>query len=264
MKKLDRDITTTSSVTASTSAPSRHLSSSQPFNTGSGKEILTQVVYAIDYLKSKDKPVSFDDIWSYLCIAASQQHYAVLRRALIEHPRVDYDPQGLDGHSSFRFRPVYNIRTADDLMNYLKRQTSAQYVSVEELKEGWPTAVAEVEALESKGQALVRRVVRNKRKDMLVWLNDPSLTLHIDQDFQDYWHSIKLPSDPRDLRSELEEAGFTLTSQVKEMVTFNNAKGKKRKISRKIVRTTNVHMDDILNDYSQVQKQVSGNLVRKQ
>lgn len=241
-------------MNASTSVPSRHASSLRPIDTGFGKEVMTQVVYAIDYLRSKDKPVRFDDIQSYLSTPASQQHYVVLRRALIEHPRVDYDPQGLDGHSSFRFRPVYNIRTADDLMNHLKRQTSAQHVSVEELKEGWPTAVAEVEALESKGQVLVRRVVRNKRKDMLVWLNDPSLTLHIDQDFQDYWHSIKLPPDPRDMRSELEEAGLTPTSQVKEVAKLISVKGKKRKISRKAGRTTNMHMDGILEDYSHVQK----------
>lgn len=252
MKNVDGNITATSGVIASTSVPLKDSSSSYSIDTGSGKEVMTQVYYAMEYLKSKDRPVSFHDICSYISIPASQQHYAVLRRALIEHPRVDYDPRGLDGHSSFRFRPVYNIRCADELMDYLKCQTSAQYVSVEALEEGWPTAVAEVEALESKGELLVRRVVRNRRNDTLVWLNDSSLTLHIDQDFQDYWHSIKLPPNPSDMRSELEEAGLTPTSQVKEVAYPSSAKGKKRKILRKIGRTTNAHMDGVLRDYSQV------------
>lgn len=35
---------------------------SQPTDTGSGKEVMTQVVYAIDYLKLKDRPINFNDI----------------------------------------------------------------------------------------------------------------------------------------------------------------------------------------------------------
>ncbi|KAI4846037.1 putative transcription initiation factor TFIIE, beta subunit, partial [Aureobasidium sp. EXF-8846] len=112
---------------------------SQPADTGSGREVMTQVVYAIDYLKSKDRPISFTDIWNYLSIPANQQqHRQVLRRALMEHPKVDYDPKGLDGqHPSFRFRPVHNVRSADDLKAYLQRQHTAQGISVKELKEGW-------------------------------------------------------------------------------------------------------------------------------
>ncbi|KAL1303970.1 hypothetical protein AAFC00_000417 [Neodothiora populina] len=227
---------------------------SQPQDTGSGKEVMTQVVYAIDYLKSKDRPIGFNDIWNYLSIPANQQqHRAVLKRALVEHPKVEYDPKGLDGHPSFRFRPVHNVRSADELRAYLQRQPTAQGISVKELKDGWPSAIAEIEALEGKGELLVTRNKKDNTPKM-VWPNDPSLALHIDQDFQDYWSKIKLPSNPADMRTELLNAGLTPTSQVKELPKLGGAREKKKRISRKIGRSTNTHMTGILKDYSQVKR----------
>lgn len=227
---------------------------SQPADTGSGKEVMTQVVYAIDYLKSKDRPIGFNDIWNYLSIPANQQqHRAVLRRALVEHPKVDFDPNGIDGHPSFRFRPVHNVRSADELKGYLQRQPTAQGISVKELKDGWPTAIAEIENLESKGELLVTRNKKDNTPKM-VWPNDPSLALHIDQDFQDYWQKIKLPANPDDMRAELEKAGLTPTSQVKEVIKLGGAREKKKRISRKIGRSTNTHMTGILKDYTQVKR----------
>ena len=237
-----------------TDALAEHASYSQPADTGSGKEVMTQVVYAIDYLKSKDRPVNFLDIWNYLSIPANQQqHKSVLRRALIEHPKVDYDPKGLDGHPSFRFRPVHNVRSGEELRGYLQQQPTAQGISVKELKDGWPTAIAEIDELERRGELLV---TKNKKDNIpkMVWPNDPSLALHIDQDFQDYWSKIKLPTNPSDMRMELEKAGLTPTSQVKEVIKMGGAREKKKRVSRKIGRSTNLHMTGILKDYSQVKR----------
>ncbi|KAI5241502.1 putative transcription initiation factor TFIIE, beta subunit [Aureobasidium subglaciale] len=228
---------------------------SQPVDTGSGKEVMTQVVYAIDYLKSKDRPINFTDIWNYLSIPANlHQHRQVLRRALMEHPKVDYDPKGLDGtHPSFRFRPVHNVRSADDLKAYLQRQYTAQGISVKELKEGWPDAIPEIERLEAKGELLV---VRQKKDNIpkMVWPNDPSLDQRIDQDFKDYWSKITLPANPGELRAELEKAGLTPTSQVKEVIKVSGGRDKKKRTSRKVGRSTNTHMVGILKDYSQMKK----------
>lgn len=227
---------------------------SQPTDTGSGKEVMTQVVYAIDYLKLKDKPISFNDIWNYLSIPANQQqHRAVLRRALKEHPKVDYDEKGPDGYPTFRFRPMHNVRSGEELRGYMQKQSTAQGVSVKELKDGWPTAIAEIEALERRGELLVTKNKKDNTPKM-VWSNDPSLALHIDQDFQDFWAKTKLPANPSDMRTELERAGLTPTSQVKEVIKLGGAREKKKRINRKIGRSTNTHMSHILKDYTQVKK----------
>lgn len=227
---------------------------SQPADKGSGSQVLTQVVYAQDYLKLKDRPVGFNDIWNYLSIPADhQQHRAVLRRALMLNPKIDYDPKGLDGHGSFRFRPKHAVRSAEELKGYLQRQPTAQGISVKDLKEGWPTAITEIEAMERKGELLVTRNKKDNTPKM-VWPNDPSLAQHIDQDFQDFWHKVKLPANPSDMRAELEKAGLTPTSQVKETVKVLGAREKKKRISRKVGRSTNTHMTGILKDYTQVKK----------
>jgi len=210
---------------------------------------MTQVVYAVDYLKSKDRPVTFSDIWNYLSIPQDQQqNKSYLRRALTSHPKVEFDPHGLQGQASFRFRPVHNVRSGDELKAYLQRQTTAAGISVKELRDGWPGAIAVIDDLEKQGELLV---TRNKKDNVpkMVWPNDPSLSVHVDDDFQTFWHKIKLPANPSDLRSELEKAGLTPTSQVKEIVKVSGAREKKRRINRKAGRSTNTHMAHILKEY---------------
>jgi len=215
---------------------------------------MTQVVYAIEYLKSKERPVGFSDIWNYLSIPQDQQqHKLVLRKALIAHPKVEHEPIGLEGQPSFRFRPVHNVRSGEELKGYLQRQPTAQGISVKELKDGWPTALAELEALERQGELLV---TRNKKDNVpkMVWPNDPSLATHVDEDFQTHWQKTKLPANPSDMRTELEKAGLTPTSQIKESAKVLGAREKKRRINRKAGRTTNQHMAGILKDYSNTKR----------
>lgn len=96
---------------------------SQPSNTGSGSEILTNVVYAVDYLKDRDTPVSWDDLWSYLSVAQDLQHNKpFVKRGLQGHDRVEY----LANKDAFRYRPVHDVRSAEELKRYLQIQATAQ------------------------------------------------------------------------------------------------------------------------------------------
>ena len=222
-----------------------------PREAGSGREMLTQVVYAIDYLRSKDRPVSFDDVWNYLSMPPElAKHRSALREALIDHPKTEYTP---GPPATFRFRPVHNVRSGDELVAYLQQQKTAQGISVKELKDGWPGAIQEVEALERKGLILVTHNKKDNTPKM-VWINDPSLVIYIEDDFQSYWSKTKLPSNPSDMRHELEKAGLTPTSQVKEIVKVVPQKKEKRRINRKAGRSTNTHMVGILKDYASMRR----------
>lgn len=217
-----------------------------PDSINSGREILTQVVYAIDYLRSKERPVPFDDIWNYLSMPPEQtRHRSTLRQALMNHPKTDYNP---GPPATFQFRPVHNVRNGEELIAYLQKQTTAQGILVKELKDGWPNAITEIEALERKGQLLVTRNKKDNTPKM-VWPNDPSLTIHVEDDFQNYWTKIKLPSNPSDMRLELEKAGLTPTSQIKEIVKVMPTKKVKRRINRVAGRSTNTHMAGVLRNY---------------
>ncbi|TKX18277.1 transcription initiation factor IIE subunit beta [Elsinoe australis] len=218
----------------------------------SGREIMTQVVYAIEYLREKDRAISFQDIWQYLSIPQDQQrHRPALLKALMAHPKVEHIPnkQGGGGQHMFRFKPMHNVRNGDELVAYLQSQKTAQGISVKELRDGWNDAHQTIEALEKNGVLLVTHNKKDNSPKM-VWLNDTSLTISVDDDFKQFWTNLRLPTNDSDMRSELERAGLTPTSQVKEAIKLGPQKKEKRRINRKAGRSTNTHMNGILKDYS--------------
>lgn len=246
--------TTTSASRPSTPAaadlkrkrPEENVTYSQPAATGLGQEMMTRVHYAVEYLKEKDRAIKFDDIFKYLSIPPDRKDEGRrLRSALTSHPKVEFDKAA----GTFKFRPIHNVRSADELRAYLQQQKTAAGIKVAELRDGWPGAIAAIDELEREGTVLV---TRNKKDNVpkMVWPNDPSLGLPkaVDDDFQAYWHKIKVP-EPTDLRKDLEKAGLTPTSQVKEITPVNGMAKKKRRINRKAGRSNNTHMAHILKDY---------------
>ncbi|GAB7342870.1 hypothetical protein MBLNU457_g0993t1 [Dothideomycetes sp. NU457] len=226
--------------------PEENVTYSQPAATGLGQEMMTRVHYAVEYLKEKDRPIKFDDIFKYLSIPPDRKDEGRrLRSALMSHHKVEFDK----GAGTFKFRPVHNVRSADELRAYLQRQTTAAGIKVPELKDGWPGAVDAIDLLEREGTLLVTRNKKDNAPKM-IWPNDPSLGLSVtvDDDFQAYWHKIKVP-DSTDLRKELEKAGLTPTSQVKEAPQVSAGGKKKKRINRKAGRSTNTHMSHILKEY---------------
>lgn len=80
---------------------------SQPTNTGSGSEILTNVVYAVDHLKEKNVEVVWEDLWNYLSVAQDLVHNKpFVKRGLQGHDRVAYIP----GKDAFRYEERGNFQ----------------------------------------------------------------------------------------------------------------------------------------------------------
>ncbi|KAH0556453.1 hypothetical protein GP486_005635, partial [Trichoglossum hirsutum] len=137
---------------------------SQPADTGTGRYIMTQVTYAVDYLKSKETPQTLASIIGYLSLQAhTPESKRTIANILKKHDRVEFTPSGTPGKTSnwdsgtYRFRPIHNIRSATELLAYLQSQPSAQGLSVKELKDGWSAAEEAIDLLESQSQLLVTR-----------------------------------------------------------------------------------------------------------
>lgn len=226
---------------------------SQPADTGTGREIGTQIVYAIDYMKEKGRPQTITDIISYLNIHNKSASYKrSVQQILKDDPKVKYDPKNDGGEGTFSYRPIYNIRTADALLGSLQSQPTAQGLGLSELKDGWPDAEAAIDSLEIEGKLLV---TRNKKDNHVkkVWLNDPSLDFPVDQEFQSIWHKIKLPESGI-LADELEKAGFQPANKSRGVKSKVVEQKKKTKKPRKGGKTTNTHMAGVLRDYSHLKK----------
>ncbi|PWY88398.1 transcription initiation factor TFIIE, beta subunit [Aspergillus heteromorphus CBS 117.55] len=228
---------------------------SQPANTGTGKDIMTQVVFAIEHMKSKGTPLRFSDIVSYLSLqhrANDQGYIQALRSILQVHEKVQYDPSGANGEGTFGFRPPHNIRTAEQLLQKLQAQTTGAGMSVRELREGWPNVEDTINTLEKEGKLLV---TRNKKDDhaKMVWANDPSLIQVFDEEFRTIWEKVRVP-DQQAVKEELDKAGILPTSKNKVVKQRPKIEHKKVKKARRSGKTTNTHMMGVLRDYSHLKR----------
>ncbi|PYI29238.1 transcription initiation factor IIE, beta subunit [Aspergillus indologenus CBS 114.80] len=228
---------------------------SQPANTGTGKDIMTQVIFAIEHMKSKGVPLKFPDIVSYLSLqhrANDQGYVQALRSILQVHDKVQYDPRGANGEGTFSFRPPHNIRSAEQLLKKLQAQSTGAGMSVRELREGWPNVEDTINQLEKEGKLLV---TRNKKDDhaKMVWANDPSLIQHFDDEFRSIWEKIKIP-DQQTVKEELERAGIVPTNKNKVVKQRPKIEHKKVKKPRRSGKTTNTHMMGVLRDYSHLKR----------
>ncbi|KAI9678801.1 MAG: hypothetical protein M1817_005860 [Caeruleum heppii] len=231
---------------------------SQPADTGTGRYIMTQVTYAVEYLKSKETPQTLAQVIGYLSLQNrtpdSRRNIAsILKR----HERVEYtrDPTNATWDAgTYRFRPIHNIRSATELLRYLQNQPTAQGLSVRELKDGWSGADDAIDSLVARDQILVTRNKKDGNPKM-VWANDPTLSQRVDPEFQHMWHKIKLPGKA-ELPGELVRLGHKPTSadaSARSNVVNKEKKPKQRK-PKKNGRTTNTHMAGILRDYSHLKK----------
>ena len=226
---------------------------SQPKDTGTGSHIITQVTYALEKLKEKDVPWTWQRLGEYLSLHGREKGYGqALKKILIDHPKVNY--QRIDGKDNdmFSFRPIHNIRSADALLGYLQSQRTSQALSVKDLRDGWHGALDAIDNLEKQGKLSVTR----HRKDdsaRFVWPNDPSLFFSIDQEFKTMWQKIKLP-EPGALADELEREGLTPANKSRSVKAKPVKQEKKTKRARKGGKTTNTHMAGVLRDYSHLKK----------
>ena len=214
---------------------------------------MTQVTYAIEYLKSKGTPQTLTDLISYLSLQNRENDYKrTIGTILKNHEKVNYDSRNDGGESTFSFRPAHNIRSAEQLLRHLQSQPTAQGLSARELKDGWPGAEAAIDELEDQAKLLV---IRNKKDNhvKMVWPNDPTLKFGVEEEFQSMWHKIRLP-EPGALADELEREGLTPANKSRSVNLKPKKQEKKTKKPRKGGKTTNVHMIGVLRDYSHLKK----------
>lgn len=226
---------------------------SQPANTGTGKNIMTQMTYAVEYLKQKETPQTLPDLLSYLSLQYHGEDYKKsITKLLRSHEKIEFDPNGFNGQGSFRFRPKHNIRTGDQLIGYLQAQRTAQGLSAKELKDGWPNAEDVIRDLEQQGKLLV---TRNKKDDIakMVWPNDPTLITEIDDEFKGLWKQERLQS-PTDIIVFLEKHSLQSTDRSRGAIKKPKVQVKKTKKPRKSGKMTNVHMVGVLRDFSHLKK----------
>ncbi|MCJ1350121.1 MAG: Transcription initiation factor IIE subunit beta [Icmadophila ericetorum] len=226
---------------------------SQPADTGTGNSTMTQVTYAVEHLRKNKKSLTLQELLLFLSLQHQPDNYKrSLQRIFGRHEKLQFNPEGANGEGTYSFKPIHNIASEHQLLGFLQSQRTAQGLSVKDLKEGWTDVVDCINNLEREGKLLVTRNKKDGQARM-VWPNDPSLAIHIDDEFKNIWHKIKLP--PADaLADELEREGLTPTNKARGVKAKPKVQEKKTKKPRKSGKTTNTHMIGILRDYSHLKK----------
>lgn len=213
---------------------------STPADTGSGSHLLSNLTYAVDYLKKSETSKSIGDITSYLNVQSSPSLIQLLQR----HEKVDYESQS----GLYAFRPLHNIRSAFDLLQFLQNELGGNGLAVKELKDGWPSALDEILRLEEDKLVLVLRAKKDNQPRM-VWANDVSKEMPIDTEFITMWRSLAVPSIS-DLPHELERVNLKPTSVDPATIKRAPAPKKEKQQKPRRGRITNTHLPGILRDYS--------------
>ncbi|KAK9458296.1 TFIIE beta subunit core domain-containing protein [Dipodascopsis uninucleata] len=213
---------------------------SQPADTGLGNHQLTQLHHAVEFIKKQDRPVSVADLSAYLSHVASPALLAQLQRI----DRINYDPIA----HTYEYRPLHNIRSADSLLLFLRRQQTARGLSVKELKDGWSTCIEAIDTLEKSGDILVLRT-KKEGTPRLVWANMGGPIGTVESEFVTAWNKIQIPP-PAELPGRLSEVGLKPTSvdpaTIKKAAPVQERKQKKPRKGK----VTNTHLTGVLKDYS--------------
>jgi transcription initiation factor TFIIE subunit beta len=215
----------------------------RPSMDNSGTHLSTKLLLAVDYIKSKAKPVSIDALLSYLNLNDDTQG-SKLVNLLINLDKMSYDKT----NKTLEYVSIHNIKSKDELLSFLRNQPTFKGISVKELKDGWNGCIDAINELEEEDTILVQRTKKDN-SPRLVWANVGGPLGIIDEEFVKSWQNVKLP-ERSELPGKLAKLGLKPASvdpnTIKKDVQQETKKRKQRK-----GKITNTHMAGILRDYSQ-------------
>ncbi|CAK9435921.1 uncharacterized protein LODBEIA_P05410 [Lodderomyces beijingensis] len=208
----------------------------------SGSHLSTQLHLAVEYIKEQDRPVSIHQLQSSLSFDIGNTLFPLLR----EIDRVKYD----DSKKTFEYVSLHNIKSTDDLLEFLRKQTTSKGISVKEIKDGWAGCLQAIDELEADHKILV---LRNKKENAprLVWANAGSELGSVSDEFKEMWVAVKLP-EPDELYQKLIDQGLKPTGADPSLLAKKPQQQEKKQKKARRGKITNTHMKGILKDYSQL------------
>ncbi|WPK23484.1 hypothetical protein PUMCH_000725 [Australozyma saopauloensis] len=216
----------------------------QKFDNGlfSGAHLSTRLHMAVEYVKQQDKPVTVANVEGYLSFDISNTLLSLLK----EIDRIKYD----EATNTLEYMSLHNIRSAEDLLNFLRLQPTFKGTSVKELRDGWSGCFEAIEALEEESKIIVLRA----KKDNLprsVWANFGGELGHVDDEFVELWKHIRIPDKDSLYQALVSNSLKPTGADPHDLKKKPQQQERKQKKARR-GKITNTHMKGILKDYSQL------------
>jgi transcription initiation factor TFIIE subunit beta len=206
---------------------------------------------AVSRLKDRyPKAVPYQEMIDYLLPNDKQSNTELIRYfrlSLQKNPEVSYDIKS----DTYRYKPPYDIASAEELIAELQRQDLYKGIHYDELKQGWANCLPVLNQLAEEHKILIHRHKKDKQPK-IIWANDPALYVHLDDEFLEKANlGSKLP-DADKIRLELGAMQSRAAGETQKPVVAANAGKKGQKKVRRGQKVTNTHMqalDAIMKGY---------------
>lgn len=191
----------------------------------------------INLLKQQDRPLSFEEIKERTNIDLHNNYN--LLQSIKKNPRI------VATHSTLVFKPLYSIRSTDDLRNVMKGLNNEEGVEIAKLTDSPVDISSFIDELRRSGEMIVLSDLDSSE----IAFNNDMQEKPVDPQIKSLWSQIRVPTY-HDLIRELNTAGLKAerVENVKKKVIV---KSKKNKRNRRRIRLTNTHVKGL--DLSGVQ-----------
>ncbi|KAK6461033.1 TFIIE beta subunit core domain-containing protein [Scheffersomyces coipomensis] len=208
----------------------------------SGSHLSTLLLLAVEHIKQYDYPIPVSQLQSYLSVDVNDTLLALLK----EIDRIKYDPE----NETLEYVSLHNIKSPEDLLNFLKAQNTFKGTPVKDLKDGWAGCIAAIDSLDKQNKILV---LRNKKENAprMVWINEGRNLGKIDDEYQKMWAEVKIP-EADNLYQALIDQGLKPTGADPNLIKKKPQQQEKKQKKARRGKITNTHMKGILKDYSQL------------
>jgi len=201
------------------------------------------------YLEGDAEALTFDDLLdetNQLDLTPKQKNWLLIE-ALPNNPKIV-----ITDDQKYAFKPLYPLRDKKSLLRLLDKcdQRGMGGVALEDVQESLPNADRHVKSLADQKKIII--ITRPMDKKKVLFYNDSSQDMKVDDEFQKLWRSVAVEGiDEMKIEEYLANQGITSMQDVGLKKTQHVQKRKKAATKRKAnFKKLNDHMQDILEDYT--------------
>ena len=166
--------------------------------------------------------------------------------ALRNNPKIELTQDG-----KYAFKPVFKLRDRKTLLKLLEKYDihGKGGIMLDDVMESLPNAERVLKQL---GDSVLI-INRPADKKKVLFFNDKSLKFNVEEDFQKMWRSVAVDSlDEQKIQDYLEMQGLNTMQDVNSKRVIPIQKRKKTSAKKRTnFKKTNVHVADLLQDYSE-------------
>ncbi|SCU96203.1 LAFA_0G04918g1_1 [Lachancea sp. 'fantastica'] len=207
----------------------------------SGTHLSTKLLLATEYIQERGEAVPIEQIESYLSLSPENNVIPLLKNI----NKIKFDAK----YNTLQYVSIYDVHSAEELLQLLRAQVTFKGISCKELKDGWPQCTEVVDELENKNRVLVLRTKKDNQP-RFVWYNFGGALGGVEEDFVKMWENCKLPQRG-ELPRKLQDLGLKPASVDPATVKRQSTRVEVKKRKQRRGKITNTHMAGILRDYSE-------------